>query len=275
MRERLSISIFAGLASLVLMTPAAYPQSRNAERGEDRYAACMTMADRVPDKGINMALAWIADGGGVPARHCEAYGLSRMGEYAEAAARMMQIAKDMRVGKDMPVRMGTRMVANAEMLADMYGQAANAWLLAGEIIRAEDAIDIALSLSPNGTQQDLDLTLDRARIAAADNDFALALKDLEFVQKGDPGRKDILVLIASAARGVGDFTKADMTLAEYLAVFPDDPAGHLELGNLRHAQGDKGAARKAWLAVLALEEEGINADAARANLETMDVNTDR
>lgn len=252
----------------------SHGQDQPLEREEDRYAACMTMADRVPDKGINLALAWIADGGGVPARHCEAYGLARMGEHAEAAARMMQIAKDMRVGKDMPVRMGTRMVANAAMLADMYGQAANAWLLADEIVRAEEAIDIALSLSPNGTQQELDLTLDRARIAAADKDFGLALKDLEFVQKGDPGRKDILVLIASAARGVGDYTKADMMLADFQAVFPDDPAGHLELGNLRHAQGDKDAARKAWLAVLSLEEDGVNAYAARANLEKMDFKLD-
>jgi tetratricopeptide (TPR) repeat protein len=275
MKVSSSIRIFSLAASIAIVAGTAAAQTSaqrdSLQRAEDRYSACMTMADQVPDKAINMALAWIADGGGVPARHCEAYGLSRMGEHAEAAARMMKIAQDMRIGRDMPIRMGARVVATAEMLADMYGQAANAWLMAGEIIRAEDAIDVALTLSPDNSAQELDLLLDRARIAAADKDFSLALKDLELVSKADPGRKDILVLLASAARGTGDYTRADQVLAEYLAVFPNDPAGQLELGNLRHAQGDKAAARTAWLRVLLLEDSGINADAARANLEKMDV----
>ncbi|NVJ99535.1 MAG: hypothetical protein HWE25_15390 [Alphaproteobacteria bacterium] len=231
----------------------------------------MDMADRSPDKGINIALAWIADGGGVPARHCEAYGLSRMGEHAEAAARLMKIAEDMRYGRDMPVRSGKRVVATEPMLADMYGQAANAWLLAGEIIRAEDAIDLAITLSAKTTSQEYELTLDRARIAAAAEDFALALKDLDFVLKGDPGRKDILVLVAAAARGVGDYSRAEEALAEYQSIFSNDAAGFLELGNLRHAQGRTEEARQAWIKVLLLEEFGVSAKAARANLERLDV----
>lgn len=231
----------------------------------------MDMADRVPDKGINLALEWIAAGGGVPARHCEAYSLSRMGEHAEAAARLMKIADDMRFGRDMPVRMGKRVVATEPMLADMYGQAANAWLLAGEIIRAEDAIDLAVTLSAKGTSQEYELVLDRARIAAAAEDFTLALQDLDFVMKADPGRKDILVLVAAAARGTGDLDRADAALQGFQKAYPKDAAGFLELGNLRHAQGRIEDARKAWIKVLLIEEAGESAKAARANLEKMDV----
>lgn len=234
---------------------------------EDRYAACMDLADRSPDKGINMALEWIADGGGVPARHCEAYGLVKLGEHAEAAARLIKIAEDMRLGRDMPIRMGKRIVASAPMLADMYGQAANAWLLAGELVRAESAIDLALTLAPKNTPQENELVLDRARIAAADEDFELALSDLDRVLKGDPGRKDILVLVASAARGLNRFDRAEAALSEYLSVFPNSATGYLELGNLRHAEGKVDEARKAWLQVLMLEESGKNATAARLNIE--------
>ncbi len=276
MKTKASIRIFLRAASVIAITSvtgaamaqdAAHPSTKD----EDRYAACIDMADRSPDKGINLALAWIADGGGVPARHCEAYGLARMGEHAEAAARFLKIAEDMRIGRDMPIRMGKRVVASAPMLADMYDQAANAWLLAGEIVRAEDTIDLALTLVPKNTPQEYELVLDRARIAAADEDFQLALSDLDYVLKGDPGRKDILVLVAAAARGVGDFMRANRALADFQAVFPKQAAGYLELGNLRHAEGDKEAARKAWLKVLLLEDHGPNADAARANIERMDL----
>jgi len=251
------------------MVPLAFAQAQE-NSGEDRYGRCMAMADRVPDKAINLALEWQANGGGVPARHCEAYALVHLGEPAEGAARMMQIAKDMRVGRDMPVRMGKRVVANAGLLADMYGQAANAWLLAGEIVRASDAVDLALSLAQRGSVQERELIVDRARIAAADKDYELALNDLEYVLKGDSGRKDILILLASAARGSGKYARAATVLAAYQRAFPDDPAAFLELGNLEHVQGNKAAARSAWLRVLQLEEAGMNAEAARTNLEKMD-----
>ncbi|MEX0298069.1 MAG: hypothetical protein AB3N28_03295, partial [Kordiimonas sp.] len=141
------------------------------DRDELRYSECLDLAERAPDKAINDALIWQNAGGGIPARHCEAIGLSHMKEYAEAAIRLEKIAEDMRVGKGMPVRFGKRLVATSPMLADMYGQAANAWLLAKEMVRAETTIDIALSLTAERTSQEADLLLDRARIAAADEDF--------------------------------------------------------------------------------------------------------
>ena len=241
------------------------------DAGQIRYAKCLDMADRSPDRAINLALVWKGEGGGVPARHCEAVGLSRLGEYAEAAIRLEMIATDMRVGKDMPIRAGKRLVGTSAMLADMYGQAANAWLLGGQYGKAEAAIQFGLSLAGKNSKQETELLLDRARIAAADHDFEKSLADLETIYKRDTRRQDILVLLASSARLLGKHDRALEAITEYIDAFPDDVSGHLEHGNLLDAMGKPGAARKSWLKVLTLTAVGTDADAARANIERMDV----
>jgi len=259
------------ITTTVLLGTVSFASFAQSGADEKRYSTCMDLAVRAPDKAINQALVWQGEQGGIPARHCEALGLFYLKEYMESAARLEHIAEDMRVGKDMPVRMGKRMVATASMLADMYGQAANAWLMADEIVRAESAIDAALSLTVNGSIQESELLVDRARIAAADEDFDAALKDLEKAQLLDPGRKDILVLIAASARGTGSFLKASQALDEYQRLFPNRTDGHLERGNLYDAQGMTSAARISWLKVLSYGEVGSDADAARANLERIDL----
>jgi len=269
MKDHINICFIVG-AALLSYQPAATAQSV-AE--EVRYGNCIDTAAQAPDKAINLALVWQNEGGGVPARHCEALGLFHLHEYNEAAVRLEAIAKDMRVGRDMPVRLGKRIVATADMLADMYGQAANAWLLGGELSRAGTAVDTALSLAVNGSPQELDLLVDRARIAAAEEDFILALSDLERVQKFDPGRKDILVLVAAAARGSKDYAKALAALDGFQSVYPDRTAGYLERGNLLDVLGQKQEARQNWLKLLQLAEVGADADAARANLERLDMDT--
>jgi len=269
MKKYINASLIAG--TIILATPLSLQAQTVAD--EIRYGKCMDIAVQAPDKAINLALVWQNEGGGVPARHCEALGLFHLQEYGEAAARLEKIAQDMRVGRDMPVRRGKRIVASAEMLADMYNQTANAWLLANELTRAETAVDTALSLTESGSPQEMDLLVDRARIAAADEDFELALDDLERVQQLDPGRKDILVLLAAAARGTENYAKALIALDNYQAVYSNRTAGYLERGNLLDALGQKKEARQSWLKLLQITDIGPDADAARANLERLDVDT--
>lgn len=242
---------------------------------QDRYSVCLDLVEKAPDKGINEALVWQLEGGGVPARHCEALGLFYAGEYSEAAVRLEGIAEDMRIGRGMPVRGDKRATATASMLADTYGQAAKAWLLDGEVVRAEASIGQALALVPRHSTLERSLKVIRARIAAAEEDFDLALSELEAVLRVEPRRTELLLFIAAAARGTEDYVKAQRSLDSYLAQHPDNPSAFLELGNLKDAMGDLDAARQAWLKVLSLEETGPNAEAALTNIERVDVQKDK
>ncbi len=261
------ITSFICAAILSVTSSAVYAQ----EAEEKRYDRCLEMADRTPDKAINMALVWQGEGGGVPARHCEAVGLFGHGEFAEAGIRLERIAEDMRIGKDMPIRRGQRITATAEMLADMYGQAANAWLFADETVNAEAAINTALSLATENSLQYANLLLDKAQIFAADGSFSEALGLIEQVIIIDGERKDILIFAASSARASDNYIKAQQYLDEYQKLFPEASIGYLERGNLEDAMGQFELARKSWLKVIELDPEGIDAEAARANLERLDL----
>ncbi len=265
--NKISVSILCVSLHLVA-------QQSEFQSDEQRYANCLDLTSKAPDSAINEALIWKGEGGGVPARHCEALGLFYLGEHEEAAIRLERLVDDMRVGRDMPVRLGKRLVANAFLLAEIYGQAANAWLVADEIVRAEEAIDNALSLTAEGSSQERELLIDRSRIAAADDNFEQAYTDLKAVSKAEPGRIDILLLLASAARGAGQFDDAAQALSLYEQVYPNDPSARLEFGNLMHAQNNFKEARQAWLDVLLLQSEGVDAVAARANLEALDLKRD-
>ena len=262
-------------ATIALLSAVASPfdasAQSNTREDEDRYGRCVETAERAPDRGINMALEWQLAGGGVPARHCEALGLFYAGEFAEAAGRLETIAEDMRIGRDMPIRGNERTTATASMLADTYRQAANAWLQGSELVRAEAAIAQAMALVPLNTRLELSIREDRAYIAAAEGDYQLAYDDLDHVYRANRQRSDLLLFIASAARALENFEQADTALAQFLEKHPDNSSAYLELGNLRDAQGNREAARKAWLKVLAIDENGPDAVAARANLERVDV----
>lgn len=250
-------------------------RAENADKAaEDRYIECLNMADLAPDRAIDMALAWVADGGGVPARHCEALALAKDGDYAEAAIRLERLVEDMRIGRDMPIIAGERLTADAAFLSEVYAQAANAWLLADDSFRAMDAIDAAVTLATVQSAAELQYRVDRARIAAADEDFSLALTDLTYVQRYDPGRKDILLLIGSAARALGQFKKALAALDAYDLVFKDDPVSVLERAHLMESEGKIAKARKLYLRVTELSDNASLIEIARANIERLDLEVD-
>lgn len=235
----------------------------------------MKNACRLPSRHPTAALIRLLSG------NCRAAGFRRAtvrpwdfffaGEFAEAAIRLEGIAEDMRIGRGMPVRGDERTTASAGMLADTFRQAANAWLRGRELERAEAAIGQALAIVPENTALEHSIREDRAYIAAAEGDYALALEELDFLYRSNRRRTDLLLFIASAARALEDYARADTALAQYLDAYPDDPSAYLELGNLKDAQNDRPAARQAWLKVLALGAGGSDAEAARTNLERIDV----
>lgn len=264
------MTVVAALIGAAQDTPS--DQLSDAERIGQRYDACLTLAEGQPQKAIDTAFAWDAEvGRSALARHCLAIALSRLGQHQVAAERLEVLAEEMRLGRGMPLIDGARLSADPVLLAQIWDQAANAWLLADRVADAQNAIDEAIALTPDGTPEQVVYLLDRARIAAADGDWGLAYDDLLKVRGLDPLRRDVLLLVASAARHLNYGREAEIALDNYFVSYPDDPAGYLELGNLRDAQGRSDDARTAWRRVLDLEEQGANADAARANLQRIDL----
>jgi len=264
MKQMLTLAWLLAAASPVL----ADDDLAEAER---RYGTCLEMASRTPDRGINEALVWQGQGGGAPARHCEAVGLYHMGEYAESAARLELIAEDMRFGRDMPMQDGKRIVGTSLMLASIWTQAANAWLMADEIVRAESAIDQALALAPKGSKLERQALTDRARIAASDGDFDLAYTDLKRVSMADPGDTSALLLLASAARQTEKLAEAKEILDKIAEDRAEDPAFWLEAGNLADVMGKTDEARADWLKAAQLAPDSSAANAARRNLQRIDL----
>ncbi len=238
---------------------------------EARYQNCLTFAARAPDRGIAMALEWKSAGGGIPARHCVAVGLFTLGEYREAAARFDAIADDARMGRGMPLSGSKRITAGSALVSDLFSQAANAWLLAGYLTEAEESNSKAVALAPKGSDQYYEHIIDRARISAADEDYALALEDLRLVLSAMPDRTDIQVLAATASRALGDVTSAANYLEKALALEPSNPVALVARGRLFRQIGSPNLARADWLKVMLENADTDIADEARAALEAMEI----
>lgn len=216
------------------------------------YDRCLALLGGDPDGARQMALAWQERGGGDGATHC--LGLSRIAAGQPAAGAAILEALAAHDGADAAVR------------ATLYGQAAQAWMMAGEPRRAEGGLTAALALSPGNA----DLLVDRAHAAMALGEHGAAAADLAAALAADPHRADALVLRASALRLLGRLAEARDTITRALAEAPDDPDALLERGILRQRAGDSEGARADWDRVVSLAPDGPTADLAEQNLALLD-----
>jgi tetratricopeptide (TPR) repeat protein len=221
---------------------------------QQEYEDCMTLARRVPADGYESALAWQGQGGGDPARHCAAVALIGMGKFREAAERLESLA-------------GAMAQRQPALAAGAFAQAGQAWTMAGETRRALDAAAAGVKLAAD----DVDLLLDRAIAYATLGDFAAAVADLDKAQTLAPERADVLVYRASAWRFLKDLTKARADVDTALALEPDSAEALLERGNIRRLTSDMAGARQDWLQVVEIAGGTPAGDAAKANLEKLDV----
>ena len=219
----------------------------------DEYRQCMEEAERRPDSAYVRAVRWRDLGGGYGADHCAATAMMGMHQYKDAATRLERLAQ---TSKTEP-----------EIKAQLLGQAAQAWLLANEPARAEASASAALSLVPDNPE----LIIDRAQAMAARKDYVGALNDLDKAIRLDPGRADAFVFRATAKRYLDDLDGAMNDISQALVLDSNHVDGLLERGILQRLSDKPDAAREDWLRVLRLEPESMAADAARKNLEHMDV----
>lgn len=212
------------LTSCLLVLPAAAATSDSVH-----YRRCMAAQ---PAAAFADAEGWIKAGGGVPAQHCAAHALVGLNRFAEAGARLDKIAG----GRDVP---------DAAFRAELFDQAGNAWLLAGDGAKAVQSFSGALALSGG----DADLFADLARAQAMRRNWPEVVLDLNAALqlRRDP---ELLVLRASAHRALKQYKEADADLDLALKIKPGDGNALLERGLLRKELGDIGGARRDFQAAL-------------------------
>jgi tetratricopeptide (TPR) repeat protein len=232
---------------------AALPgMPRSAEADAALYDRCMRLAREKPEAGRNQAREWQKNGGGHPADHCLAVALIGLRQYKEAANRLEAL--------------GQAMVRAPESLrAEVFDQAGQVWMLAGDPGRAYAAAGLALELRPD----DPDLLLDRAEAAGAAGWYDKAVPDLDRVLKGNPSRAEALIYRAAANRALDRLDLALDDITQALKFAPNSIPALLERGNIRSLRGDAEGARLDWERVVTASPGSPAATAAKKNLERL------
>jgi tetratricopeptide (TPR) repeat protein len=235
-------------AALPLPLPPVPPR---IAQGDD-YERCLAMLDRDPEGARTMAETWQSSNGGEGAAHCLALATIELGEPETGAQMLEQLA-------------GTSKAADLARAA-VFGQAGQAWLMAGDAGRAYGATTLALALSPN----DPDLRIDRAVAAGTLKHFADAIADLDRALDIDPRRPDALVLRGSAWRHDGQLDLARDDIDRALAQDPENAEAYLESGILRQRRGDVAGAHADWEHAMKLAPDTPTADLAQQNLALLE-----
>ena len=221
------------------------------------YEKCLAMVGANPAGAKAFAEAWEATGGGEGAIHCRALAEVQLGDPESGADAMEKLA--------------ARSEQPAAARASLYGQAGQAWLMAGETRRAYGAETMALALSPD----DPDLLIDRSVAAATLNRFQEAQEDLTHALALDPRRADAMVLRAAAWRHLGRMDQAQQDVDGALEIDPDNAEAYLERGILRQRGGNRAGARADWERAMTLAPDSATSDLAQQNLALLEAGPER
>jgi tetratricopeptide (TPR) repeat protein len=216
------------------------------------YEHCLDMLATDAAGANAFADAWEATGGGDGAVHCHALAQVALGN-PETGAQMMQTLANVSHAPD-------------RARAAVYGQAGQAWLMAGDAARAYASTTLALSLSPD----DPDLLIDRSIAAATLERYRDAIDDLDHALEMDPKRPDALVFRGAAWRHLGDLESARNDIDHALLLDPDNADALLERGIIRQRQGNLQGARDDWEKVEDLSPDSATGELAQQNLALLD-----
>jgi tetratricopeptide (TPR) repeat protein len=224
------------------------PEMPRLAEGPD-YQRCLDLLENDPEEALRFAGAWDATGGGEGALHCAALATIGLGDPARGAERLERLAIASRAGN----------LARASV----YGQAAQAWLMAGDLNRAFGAVTLALTLAPN----DPDLLADRAAVLLRQRRFREALEDLDRALTIDANRAEAIVFRAAALRQLGRAPEAAAAVERALSLVNDHEEALLERGIQRHLAGDVAGARADWRRVIAAAPDSGAAELAEQYLQ--------
>jgi tetratricopeptide (TPR) repeat protein len=212
------------------------------------YDHCLDMLDSDPSGADALASSLAANGGGEAAEHCHALAQVELGNTADGAALLDKLA--------------TASTAPASSRATVFGQADQAWTMAGRPDQALASATNALKLSPD----DPDLLIGHAIAAIALQRYADATADLTHALDLDPKRADALILRATAWRNLEKLDQAANDIAAAFALDPENPDALLERGIIRQRRGDLAGARADWEHASDLAPDTPTGDLAQQNL---------
>ena len=221
------------------------------------YDHCLSMLGTDPAGANSYAESWQAGGGGDGAAHCHALAQIALGSPEMGAAMLEQL--------------GAASARPAFARASVYGQAEQAWMMAGQNDRAFAAGTQALALSAD----DPDLRIDHAVAAAALDRFSDAVADLDVALQLDPRRADALVLRAVAWRHLNHLDRATDDLDRAFTINADNPEALLERGIERERLGNREGAQADWARTVDLAPDSPTADLAQQNLALLEAGPDR
>jgi tetratricopeptide (TPR) repeat protein len=233
----------------ILGGPASQAEIDQAQK----YATCMSLADSAPDEALTMAKAWQRKNGGAPAGHCAAVALVGLGHYKEAASAMEKLAAE-------------EVKEHSDLAAGLYGQAAQAWVLANDNARAVKDETAAIALAPGNP----DLLVDRGVILASTGKYWEAVDDFSKAHDMADGRADILVFRATAYRMLKSFDLAQDDLDRAIELQPKNPDAYLERGIVRMLVKDADGAKADWQKTVDFGPGTPAAKTAEANLKQLE-----
>ncbi|HEY5712088.1 MAG TPA: hypothetical protein VIT38_09345 [Allosphingosinicella sp.] len=236
--------------------PAAAARARAPSADETRLQVCAALARADPAGAVDEGQAWIAQRGGVPARQCLGLGLAGLQRWAPAATVFEQAAREAEA-QNLPLR------------ADLWVQAGNAWLAAGENGRALQAIDAALAVPSLTDALRGEAQVDRARAQMALGHADLARQDLDRALQLAPADPFAWYLSAALARRENNLARAGTDIARAAQLAPDDPDITLLAGTIAGLNGNMVEAERLYRRVVQLAPESEAGRAAAASLATM------
>lgn len=206
------------LALILPLVLLAAPALAQGESDDARYAQCLDHDAEGAEQALEDAFAWERQGGGARAGHCIAIAFLRLGEEEEAATRLEALVDD-------------PLFAGVEPRAELMRQAASAWLLAGDLARAEDAAGRALAVSPRA-----DLYVLRAQARMEAENYSGAESDLTEALSLEAANADALVWRAQARMAQGDLAAAQEDAEAAVEADPRSVPARLVLGDIREAR---------------------------------------
>ena len=242
-----AVIVAASGAAIAQNPPKTAPNA--SERHAKLYADCMSLARSDPEKAVGTADNWERQGGDEGARHCGAVALLNSGKYVAAAEILQSLA-------------ATTQRPGKAIKASLFAQAAQAWMISGDLERAIRTQTRALEIGgPN-----VEILVDRAIARGGLGDYWTAIDDLNEVIDRESGHVQALVLRATAWRKLNNLDLALDDIARALTLAPAGIDALLERGNIHALRGNLTNAEGDWRDVIRLSPNSIAAQAARDNL---------